>query len=85
MPNGGVPLHKALFPQEGELVAYCRASQLSIFTTTEWEGNKVNGKPLAVLSAGESAARVGFLVHWLGDRELPPCRPEKGVEVVFDC
>ena len=85
MPNGGIPIHMALFPSDGsDFVLYCHAGSLNIFSRKEWDENKAKGKPLATLSEAEGAAVAGFLKYWVGDDRLSPCRPEKGVNALYD-
>jgi hypothetical protein len=73
MPNGGVPMHMALYPKEGEgVVIYCRAGEVQLFTRAEWEKNKTNAAPLAVLTKDEGGALAWFLSHWLGEQYLKP-------------
>ena len=71
MPNGGVPMHMILHPQQApDLVIYCRAGVMHLFSREEWEAKKAKGTPMATLAEPESAALAGFVKYWLGESRL---------------
>jgi len=73
MPNGGVPIHMALYPKDGSpFVFYFKGGQPSLYERGAWESEGVNGKPLCMLTQDEGAAVAWFLKYWLGDDALRP-------------
>ncbi len=86
MPNGGVPLHMALFPQANkEVVIYCKGTEMQIFGRQDWDTNGSLATPIERLSPNEVIALVGFLEYWIGrETPLPACQPPRGVKVLYD-
>jgi hypothetical protein len=73
MPNGGVPMHMALYPRDGaDMVLYCKGGVLLVFDRIQWDTHKSQGAPRATLSKTEGAALAWFLRYWLGDAALRP-------------
>lgn len=85
MPNGGVPMHMVLYPKDGsEIVIYCHAGDLKIYTRKAWDEIKSQAQPLATLSESEGAAIAWFLRYWLGDGRLAPGYNMRDVNAEFD-
>ena len=67
MPNGGVPIHMALYPKDGyRFVFYFKGGQVF------WECEGVNGKALCTLTLDEGGAVAWVLKYRLGDEALRP-------------
>ena len=85
MPNGGVPIHMALFPKEGsDFVFYCYGGNLHVYDKSVWERDKSKGQPIFTFSQNEAAALAWFLKYWLGEHRLKPGYQLEGVYAHFD-
>ena len=61
MPNGGVPIHMAVYPKDGSpVVLYCKGGQLFLYEREAWDREGTNGKPLCTFTAEARAPQ------WLG-------------------
>jgi hypothetical protein len=68
VPNGGIPIHMIMRPRGSNMVVYCYAGEIAIYTSEEWEANARKGEPVMKLNREESAALSGFLRYWLGEQ-----------------
>ena len=85
MPNGGVPINMALFPQDGAFVVFCDGGRVQFFARDAWDRDLTKAKPLCVLSEAEAGALAWFLRYWLKDAALqPPNRARGRVNAEFD-
>jgi len=85
MPNGGVPINMVLYPKDGsDLVLYCRAGIIQIFTRKDWDEKKAQAEPLATFSESEGAATAWFLRYWLGEDRLKPGYNMRDIDTEFD-
>lgn len=73
MPNGGVPLHMILHPQDGSpYVLYLKGGVTRLYDRAAWEQHGADAPPLLELSAKEAAAIAWFIRYWLGEDALVP-------------
>jgi hypothetical protein len=73
MPNGGVPIHMALYPKDGSpFVFHFKGGRLFLYERDTWEREGVNGKALCTLTQDEGGDVAWFLKYWLGDEALQP-------------
>jgi hypothetical protein len=86
MPNGGVPIHMALYPKDNSpYVLYCKGGQMSLYERETWDRDKISAKPICSFTADEGAAIAWFLKYWLGDDALRPgYRMRDTVNTEFD-
>lgn len=85
MPNGGVPIHMMLYPRQGsDVVIYCHAGEMRIFSRKDWEVKGVHANPIAIISESESAALAWVLKYWLGDERLKPGYRMSDITAEFD-
>lgn len=86
MPNGGIPVHMALYPKDGsQFVIYCKGAQFQLHSRAIWDQEGVNGAPLCTLTSDEAAALTWFLKHFLGEAKLQPGWHMRGaVKADFD-
>jgi hypothetical protein len=79
------PYAHVFHPRDGsDIILYCRAGELRIYTQQEWDEKKAEGKPLASLSRAEGAAIAWFLRYWLGEDNLKPGYHNSLVDAEFD-
>ena len=73
MPNGGVPIHMVLYPQDGSgFVCYCHGGDLRVYARNAWDESKALAEPVLRLTEAEGAALAWFLRYWLGEHRLRP-------------
>jgi hypothetical protein len=75
MPNGGVPIHMALKPSDGEVVLSCQGASLRVIPWDEWRERKHAGRELCRLTRAEAMVLQRFLRYWLQDDGSGPIYP----------
>jgi hypothetical protein len=64
-------MHMILYPKDGsDIVLYCRAGDLKIYSRKARSVGKAQGGPLTTFSESEGAAIAWFLRYWHGDDRL---------------
>ena len=73
MPNGGIPIHMAVYPKDGSpFVVYSRGGQLTIYSREVWDKDGIEGKPLCTLTPDEAGALTWFLKYFLPENKVQP-------------
>lgn len=84
MPNGGVPMHMILHPQDGSpYVLHLEGGIARLYERAAWKQHKATASPLLELSAEEAGAIAWFIRHWLGNEALVPGDDLPNVEFDF--
>ena len=73
MPNGGVPLHMILQPQDGSpYVLYLKGGVPRLCSRSAREQHGADAPSLLELTEKEAAAIAWFVRYWLGEEALIP-------------
>ncbi len=85
MPNGGVPMHMVLTPQESDAyVVYCRGAELRVIAKSDWDKSGAASDPSLALTEVEVQVLERFLRYWLHDKGEGPIYRQPEVNVVYD-